>query len=447
MHMASSPPLVWQCRCAGSVLLLPSSSETVIAAFRIAAPRLPRRAVTTPSSTSSTAAALANANTGFDHLFANQTPFHLLGLVCAFLEAALGMESGLMGEAGARKATANAKRTTSKIAGSDGGGRFAAGLEWEILNADTVVLLGLTHALSESFTKLWKAVFPRGLEGYATPAVSRRESVERLAGGVQGLSVDSLSVASSRNASSATLSTSTSTSSSLALSSTACSPAPSISVSKSVFGRWRNASSVSVLSKADKERADAREKYERERAPEGPVEEMIVAQTAFGFGLFNFVFSLFPKKVQSLVGLPGFKYDRALALRTLAVSAGGDDRGRRLVLMTFHGVVLLLAGYQADEARTLKMHRAIVDSIEARYPTRALWILNRAKILRMSNNAAGVITVLQRGLEGPQTFDSDDGQDDVMSGEEQDGKARFAAAYNVEMGEIFGDGNDSDGFE
>jgi hypothetical protein len=29
--------------------------------------------------------------------------------------------------------------------------------------------------------------------------------------------------------------------------------------------------------------------------------------------------------------------------------------------MTFHGVVLLLAGYQADEARTVRTYRAIVD--------------------------------------------------------------------------------------
>jgi hypothetical protein len=30
--------------------------------------------------------------------------------------------------------------------------------------------------------------------------------------------------------------------------------------------------------------------------------------------------------------------------------------------MTFHGVVLLLAGYQADEARTLWLYRTIVDA-------------------------------------------------------------------------------------
>lgn len=59
--------------------------------------------------------------------------------------------------------------------------RFPQGLEWEILNADAVALLGMTHALSESymgylqcmyalnsahskFSKLYKTVFPNGLD-------------------------------------------------------------------------------------------------------------------------------------------------------------------------------------------------------------------------------------------------------------------------------------------
>jgi hypothetical protein len=130
---------------------------------------------------------LASANAGFDHLFANdiararaafspppsslsESPFHVLGLgVCAFLAAALGMESGLMpetmsllaaSEAGAKRAVADARRENSnsnnnnntgkngKSRKGDGGGRFTPGLEYEILQADAVVLLGVTHALS-----------------------------------------------------------------------------------------------------------------------------------------------------------------------------------------------------------------------------------------------------------------------------------------------------------
>jgi len=29
--------------------------------------------------------------------------------------------------------------------------------------------------------------------------------------------------------------------------------------------------------------------------------------------------------------------------------------------MTFHGVVLLLSGYQADEARTIRTYKGVVD--------------------------------------------------------------------------------------
>jgi hypothetical protein len=76
------------------------------------------------------------------------------------------MESGLMpetmrllaaSEAGAKRAVADARRENSnsnntgkngKSRKGDGGGRFAPGLEYEILQADAVVLLGVTHALS-----------------------------------------------------------------------------------------------------------------------------------------------------------------------------------------------------------------------------------------------------------------------------------------------------------
>ncbi|KAF7305955.1 hypothetical protein HMN09_00749900 [Mycena chlorophos] len=391
----------------------------------------------------STEALLLSANLGFDAIFSNKlgdaraaftsgpadSPFHLLGLgVCAFLEAALGMEAGLMAEAGkllaqaeagAKAASAKAAKEKKAKAGKgqpgDGGGRFVAGVEYEILAADAVVLLGLTHALSESymgylqcmyslnaahskFTKLYKSVFPTGLDAYHTPVPSRSPSS-------LSLSAASISTASA------------SASPSESGASTPSSAAPSTS---SLFGRW-GASVTSLASstsanKAELEEQQRIEKYERERPPNGPVEEMVVAGTAFGFGLFNLVFSLLPKRIQSVVGLLGFKHDRPLALRALAVSAGvstldgnatvtftgggKDVHGvfAGLVLMTFHGVVLLMSGWQADEANTLRTYKAIVDKIEGRYPDGALWILNRAKILRMSNDAPGAIAVLEAGL-------------------------------------------------
>lgn len=65
-----------------------------------------------------------------------------------------------------------------------------------------------------------------------------------------------------------------------------------------------------------------------------------------------------------VVGFLGFKHDRRLALRALAVSAAQNDVHSvfaGLTLMTYHGVVLLLAGFQADEQHILKQYKAVVD--------------------------------------------------------------------------------------
>jgi hypothetical protein len=48
--------------------------------------------------------------------------------------------------------------------------------------------------------------------------------------------------------------------------------------------------------------------------------------------------------------------------------------------MTYHGIVLLLLGYQADETHILKQYRAIVDKVAGRFPLGSLWILNKVNI-------------------------------------------------------------------
>ncbi|KAJ8473696.1 hypothetical protein ONZ45_g16204 [Pleurotus djamor] len=344
--------------------------------------------------------ALKDASKGFDCLFSNDivgarkefaadsTPFHWMGLgVCAFLQAALGMEPALMTEASRCLTNAEAEsKNLIKTAKSPSASCYPPGTEWEIMNADAIILLGLTHALrsvstaypstlpipnlhhdSESymgylqclahgkFTKLYKTVFPNGLDDYSTPSATP---------------------AISRNASNPNLST--------------------INRGSSFFGRWTRpgGSTLSVPS------GHAIPNL----GPSGPVEEMIISGTAFGYGLFNLVFSLLPKKVQSVVGWFGFKHDRKVALQALAVAAAKSDVHSifaGLVLMTYYGVVLLLSGYQADEAHIVKQYRAIVEKIEPKYPTGALWILNRAKILRMTHDAEAAIRVLQDGL-GPE---------------------------------------------
>ncbi|CAL1705498.1 unnamed protein product [Somion occarium] len=280
-----------------------------------------------------------------------------------------------LSEAGAKKELKAAKTASSAS-------RFPAGTEWELLHSDAVILHGITHALSESymgylqclyalnnahskFARLYKAVYPNGLDNYATPSTSKAPS-----------------------------------------------PAPSIHSEASstttmkarsgFFSRFTG-SSLSVPSTNIVI-----------STPEGPIEELIMSGTAFGYGMFNLIFSLLPPSVRNVVGFLGFKHDRRLALRALAVSAAQNDVHSvfaGLTLMTYYGVVLLLAGYQADEEHILKQYRAIVEKIDNRYPTGSLWILNRAKILRMSYDTAAAIDVLQAGLtpDRPHTFAQADG--------------------------------------
>ncbi|KAH9945781.1 outer membrane protein Iml2/Tetratricopeptide repeat protein 39 [Epithele typhae] len=329
---------------------------------------------------SSTEDHLRQATVAFDHLFANEldkardtfatgsSPFHALGSgVCAFLEAALGMEPGLMAEASRQLSLSEAGAKRELKAAKTQASQFPPGTEWELLHSDAVILLGMTHALSESymgyvqclahskFSKLFKTVYPNGLDEYATPAAS--------APGSRAASIHSVSSA-----------------------------LPSPKPQRSSFFSRLTGASLTVPSTPQVPII----------AAEGSIDELILSGTAFGYGLFNLVFSLLPAKVRGVVGFFGFEHDRKLALRALAVSAAKTDVHSvfaGLSLMTYHGVVLLLLGYQADEEHILRQYGAIVEKLEARYPTGSLWILNRAKILRMSYDPEGAIKVLQGGLD------------------------------------------------
>ncbi|KAB5595733.1 Mitochondrial outer membrane protein IML2 [Ceratobasidium theobromae] len=367
---------------------------------------------------------LESASTGFKHLLNDDvdgakklfmqgdSPFHLLGLgVINFLKAALGMEEGLMpdavasltaAEAGA-KAAAKATRTAKGSAPS----RYPAGTEYEICQAVAIVLLGLTQALSESymgylqciryslnsahgkFSKMYKQVFPHGLGSYGTPAqtptVSRKPSATNLsvstpASGLQTPASGTSSAASSM------------------INGKTGSSTPIVPVSKpgGFFGRLAGKSTQStpaLLSASETSTI----------VPDGPIEELIVAGAAFGYGLFNLVFSLLPNKVKKVVGWMGYQSDRRLGLEALHVAAGVENDIRipdlfSLVLMTYNGVVLLLTGWQADEERIVKQYREILDSVESKYPHGSLWLLNRAKLERMTLNASKAIEILKRGL-------------------------------------------------
>ncbi|TFY71558.1 hypothetical protein EVG20_g1442 [Dentipellis fragilis] len=255
-------------------------------------------------------------------------------------------------------AEAGAKKQVKLHKASKHVGRFPPGTEWELVHADTVILLGLTNALSESymgylqclyamnnahgkFHKLYKTVYPNGIDQFATPAASRQPS-----------------------------------------------PKPSISSLRSQVPSISGTTPVTSGSNANSSKSGFFWKMGQYAQP--PLAICIWRVLA----RFDILWSV--------VGFFGFQHDRKLALQALAVSATKTDVHAvfaGLALMSYHGVVLLLSGYQANEAHILKQYKVIVDKLEKRYPTGTLWILNRAKILRMNYDAEGAIKVLQDGLK------------------------------------------------
>ncbi|KAF8830156.1 hypothetical protein HHX47_DHR2000503 [Lentinula edodes] len=360
---------------------------------------------------------LLSASRGFDHLFADDIPsaekvfasendpFHLVGsgYLC-FLEASLGLDSSKMGEAARLLSLAEAGSRTALKAAAKSKSRFAStafppGLEYEIANADTVVLLGVTHALSESymgylqclysmnsaygkFSKLYKTVFPNGLDSHSTPLTP----------------LFPFSATSSAGSSAIT--------SSAFITTKPNKPTrPPVRQGSSFFslaGRWGSGSASSSASSLSLS-VEAENPEEIQN-----LKSLIIAGTAFGFGLFNLIFSLLPKKIQSVAGLFGFAHDRRLALQALAVSAEYAAEGEvhgvlsGLVLMTYHGTVLLLSGYQADEARIIREYEG-VSTYRILSSSRVTKLFEQAKIYRMTCDPESAIRVITSGLEERQS--------------------------------------------
>ncbi|KIK79048.1 hypothetical protein PAXRUDRAFT_91897, partial [Paxillus rubicundulus Ve08.2h10] len=319
---------------------------------------------------------------GFDFLFANdmdgamdvfgaegqeESPFHLIGLgVCSILKAILDMEIGRMDVARQCLALAEqvAKKQIKIAQASKSLHRFPAGMEWKVIRSDAIVLLGLTHALRHSptgylqswayskFTKLFKTLYPNELDEYATPGHTSIPSPTR------------------------------------SVQSSAAAVAPQ---SQGFFARWGSTSSAPVVPALGT----------IANPSNGPLEELILSGAAFGYGLFNLILSLLPSKVRKVAGFFRFNQGRQLALQALAVSAARSDvHGvlSGLVLMSHYGVILLVSGYQADEQHIMNEYKNIVNMISDRYPKGTLWILNKAKIQRMTKDPEGAIETLKEGL-------------------------------------------------
>lgn len=355
-------------------------------------------------------ALFSNDLDGATHVFrSNASPLHLLGLgATVFLQAALGLEANFIKQAAdllsqAESAISQRRKAAKSLASSSVGKskenviRFPVGTEWDILHADVVVLQGMVHTLSESyygylqalyalnsahskFVKLQKNIFPRGFDGHKPFIATTMKQ-----------SPDSSSPSTSAI-------TSAPTPSRPSLPKAKSAPAASGLFTRLVGTQEKTITSTSSSSQGVVE----------EQPPNGYIEELVVCGAAFGFGLFNLIFSFLPAKARGLAGILGYKADRALALRSLAVSAAASSTDPHavfsgLVLITYHSLLLRLLSWQADEGRIVTEYLEIVNRLEARHPKGALWILNRAKICHFTGRSDEAISALQIALAPVET--------------------------------------------
>ncbi|KAK2459446.1 hypothetical protein APHAL10511_008557 [Amanita phalloides] len=331
---------------------------------------------------------LLSATQGFHRIFENDIhqarfvfssniddPYHCLGLaICSFLEAALGMESAMMDDASRSLAAAeqlckkhlnqNLQRTT----------RFPPGLELEVLVADATVLSGLIHVFSETyvgymrciyamksahskFTKLFKTVFPNGID-----AVDESHRVRRSSSDMSSMH--------------------------------SAPPTPRYGLFTMLNG---------VIGRGGTSTPNPQH---MQFEPEGPIEELIVSGTAFGYGIFNLILSILPRKIKLVFGWLGFTYDQRIALQALHVAAKKNDAHSvfaALVLMSYMSMVLQMTRWQADARLVREEYRALIDPIIARFPTGNLWTLFRAKLMRVTHDQDGAIAALMEGTKPDRT--------------------------------------------
>lgn len=70
----------------------------------------------------------------------------------------------------------------------------------------------------------------------------------------------------------------------------------------------------------------------------------------------------------------------SLKLLTVAACTSSDVNGAfaSLSLVTYYCVILLMSGWQADEANLIQSCELVLSRVEERFPNGTLWILNRA---------------------------------------------------------------------
>ncbi|KAL8281124.1 hypothetical protein RQP46_006482 [Phenoliferia psychrophenolica] len=346
---------------------------------------------------------------------ATNSPYHLLGKgLAGFLSAALGQESGELAGALEVLVEAETSAAAAKRAKTEPPTVFPAGTEHKILVADAVIAQSLCHILTESYLEFMKIVFPAG--------VAADESLTSIFTKLNAAYLKAKTESPSKSSTSATASL-LSWGSSKKRMSDASSLRHSASTSALPSSLLPSAPGEDVAATAPASRNGSRQSSLGAETSLGVLDEngapipeplwagdalttLVISGAAFGFGLFSLIFSLLTRKLISWFGFSNSNRTVALKLLTVASSTGDDVHGyfASLSLVSYYSIILLMSGWQAEEEYLIQQTSDVLARVSAKFPDGTLWVLNRAKLMRMKNDVDSAIKTIEHALAQGSSF-------------------------------------------
>ncbi|GAA98672.1 uncharacterized protein L969DRAFT_50616 [Mixia osmundae IAM 14324] len=334
-----------------------------------------------------------------------ECPYHLTGLgITRFMEASLGMETQELAVAMTTLFKAESVSKAAKTVKTDQVRWWHADVEHDILIADAVIGQAIIHILSGSYLDFVKAayklqrchsLFEKSFKQIYPDTVTDKDS----AATINRVLEDKYATAADARAKGAPTMSRQSSSWSLFKRSESAASTPN-SVKNGKVPAKDLQKSLAQLKLGSSASVDKIQTPTAGTIWQDEMASLVISGALFGHGLFELVFALLPPKVRKVTSFVGFSNgNRRKALTLLEVPAiqGSDIHASfaSLALLTYHGLVLLMSGWQAQEAELIDQCSTILSRVEQRFPEGTLWLLNRAKILRMKGQVEEAIKVLQ----------------------------------------------------
>ncbi|KAL1925247.1 uncharacterized protein VTP21DRAFT_130 [Calcarisporiella thermophila] len=367
---------------------------------------------------------LADTHKGVNHLFNDEfaaaeqvfssnplSPFHAIGVaLISWMSAMLGFEEQAQAEAlkklehaetTARKFKESVQAASKERKGDSGNGsrRSPHGMEFEIIEADNILMSALVSFVRESLTEYLRAAY-RIRKSYNMYSAMHKILLQHnvVAHHTSSNSNPNLTGSSNVKFNGYTLPSSSSSSSSSFFSTSTQSATTTPESDGESFYDAATTSSAPVTRSG----RDTDDRGTTATMGEGNIiDSNVIDGVSFGVGLFSLLFSILPEKVHRILSTFGFNGDRETGLSQLhsvSRSDGIHSPLASLILLTYYTAIAAFSSYLPRGIR-FEDCESILRTVKARYPNGRLWMLMEGKELRLKRNIPGALAVFEGAMQ------------------------------------------------